>query len=268
MKKRFLTALAALFTSLAMHAQCELPNTAFQHGEKLVYELYFNWKLVWMKAGSAIFLTSKTTHQGQDAFRSYLITRTSSTLDDFFMMRDTLTGIFTHKNVPLYYCKGASEGGAYRRDEVWYKYPGGKSQIIQRYQNPKGEVTTQEHSSNECIYDMMSLMQRARSMKPSDFKKGEKKFFKMADGDDVIDVAVVYKGIEKTELKSGSDKYRCLVYSFIENEEGKDKEIIRFYITDDDNHIPVRLDMFLRFGTAKAYMISSSGLRHPVKSKI
>ncbi len=266
--KKIVTLVSIWLASLTIHAQHELPNTAFQHGEKLVYELYFNWKMVWMKAGSAIFLTNKTSHQGQDAFRSYLITRTSTTLDDFFMMRDTLTGIFTSNNVPLYYCKGASEGGDYRRDEVWYKYPNGKTHLVQRYQNPHGKVTTKEQTCQEGVYDMMSLMQRARSMKPSDFKKGEKKSFKMADGDDVIDVFVVYKGIEKTELKTGSDKYRCLVYSFMENEDGQDREIIRFYITDDDNHLPVRLDMFLRFGTAKAYMISSSGLRHPVKSKL
>lgn len=266
--KKVLTMLAAAIFSLNLHAQCELPNTAFKHGEKLVYELYFNWKMVWMKAGTAIFLTNKANYQGQEGFRSYLITRTSTTLDNYFSMRDTLSGIFTTNNVPLYYRKGAFEGGKYRCDEVWYKYANGKTNLTQRYQNPDGKVTTRENQSNECVYDMMSLMQRARSMKPSDFKKGEKKFFKMADGDDVVDVYVVYQGTEETELKSSKDKYRCIVFSFMQKEEGVDKEIIRFFITDDDNHLPVRLDMFLRFGTAKAYLLSSSGLRNPVKSKL
>ena len=266
--KKIFSFLAAMLFALNMQAQCELPNTAFQHGEKLTYELYFNWKMVWMKAGSAMFLTSKTSYQGQDAFRSYLITRTSTALDSYFTMRDTLSGIFTKNNVPLYYRKGAFEGGQYRCDEVWYKYAGGQTNVTQRYQNPEGKVSTKARKSSECVYDMMSLMQRARSMKVSDFKKGEKKYFKMADGDEVADVYIVYQGIEETTLKTNDEKYRCIVFSFMQAVDGKDKEIIRFFITDDDNHMPVRLDMFLRFGTAKAYLLSASGLKNPNNAKL
>lgn len=248
--------------TLGLRAQCPLKNTAFKHGEKITYELYFNWNFVWMKAGSAIFLTSKANYKGHEGFRSYLITRTSKSLDNYFMMRDTLTGIFTNDNVPLYYLKGAYEGKKYRRDEVWYNYEGGKTQITQRFQNPAGKVTTEKHSSQECVYDMMSLMQRARSMNASDFKKGQKKHFKMADGNDIDDVFVIYRGTETIAMKTGKRKYNCLVFSFMENEKGKDKEIIRFFITDDPNHVPVRLDMNLKFGTAKAYMLSCEGLRN------
>ena len=265
--KKFILSLFAMLTMLSASAQCPLKNTAFQHGEKIVYEMYFNWNFVWMKAGSAIFLTSKANYQGHDGFRSYLITRTSKALDNYFIMRDTLTGLFTNDNVPLYYCKGAYEGKKYRKDEVWYSYANGKTHITQRYQNPAGKVTTEEHTSADCIYDMMSLMQRARSMNASDFVKGEKKYFKMADGDDIDDVFVVFRGTETISLKTNKDKYRCLVFSFMENEDGKDKEIIRFFITDDDNHLPVRLDMYLKFGSAKAYMLNCEGLRNACKSK-
>jgi len=264
--KKILVSLLSFIYVLTSSAQCPLKNTAFQHGEKLTYEMYFNWNFVWMKAGTAIFLTSKSVYQGKDAFRSYLITRTSTTLDEYFCMRDTLTAMFTDQNVPLYYRKGANEGGKYRRDEVWYSYPDGNCHITQRYQNPSGKVTTQEHTQKECVYDMMTLMQRARSMNPSDFKVGEKKYFKMADGDDIDNVYVVYRGTEKTELKSNKKKYRCLVFSFMEDEDGKSKEIIRFFITDDANHMPVRLDMYLKFGTAKAYLLSAEGLRNPCTS--
>lgn len=265
--KRIITLALLVLCMLNVQAQCPLNNTAFQDGEKIGYELYFNWKFVWVKAGSAIFLTNKTVHKGQDAFRSYLITRTSKSLDNYFMMRDTLTGVFTTENVPLYYKKSAFEGKKYRKDEVWYDYSGGRVSLTQRYQNPAGQVTSQKHTSDDCIYDMMSLMQRARNMNVDDFKKGQKKYFKMADGDDIDDVFVIYKGKETISMKSGNTKYKCLVFSFMETEGGKDREIIRFFITDDANHLPVRLDMNLKFGSAKAYMISSSGLKNPNTAK-
>ena len=49
-------------------------------------------------------------------------------------------------------------------------------------------------------------------------------------------------------------KYDCLVLSYVEKDGNKDKEIVRFFVTDDVKHIPVRLDMFLRFGSAKAFL--------------
>ena len=72
----------------------------------------------------------------------------------------------------------------------------------------------------------------------------------------------------RTTIKADNDaKYRCLQLSYLEKEEGKYKRIVDFYVTDDDNHIPVRLDMFLRFGSAKAFLVSMKGIRNPVTSK-
>ena len=39
--------------ALPASAQCEAKNDAFQTGEHVMYDLYFNWKFVWVKAGLA-----------------------------------------------------------------------------------------------------------------------------------------------------------------------------------------------------------------------
>ena len=62
--------------------------------------------------------------------------------------------------------------------------------------------------------------------------------------------------------------YRCLVFSFVEYEGKKEKEVVTFYITDDLNHMPVRLDLFLNFGTAKAFLREHTPLRNPETSII
>jgi hypothetical protein len=64
---------------------------------------------------------------------------------------------------------------------------------------------------------------------------------------------LIYRG--KKEVKADNKKkYNCLVLSYVEKEDKKDKEIVRFYVTDDNRHVPIRLDMFLRFGSAKAFL--------------
>lgn len=248
--------------SLSLRAQCSAENTAFLPGEELTYDLFFNWKFIWVSAGSATMNIKETTWEGKPAYKGYLITRTSERLDHFFMMRDTLESIITPDMTPLYFKKGANEGGRYYVDEVWYSYPEGKTHLRQRYQGRDGQVSERTYDGTDCIYDMMSMLLRARSFRIEDIRKGQKLHFPMADGHKVENITLIYRGRETFRMKSTGKEHRCLVFSFVEYPEGKEKEIITFYISDDDNHIPVRLDLFLRFGTAKAYLRESKGLRH------
>ena len=54
--------LAALFAALPAHAQCSAVNKAFSPGEKVDYNLYFNWKFIWIKAGTACLTTDTATY--------------------------------------------------------------------------------------------------------------------------------------------------------------------------------------------------------------
>lgn len=250
------------------NAQCTAENTAFLPGEELSYDLFFNWKFIWVNAGTATMDIVQTKWEGKPALRGHLITRTSNKLDRFFMMRDTIRSIVTENMTPLYYKKGANEGGRYYVDEVWYSYPSGKTHLRQRYQDREGKVTEKTYDSPSCLFDMMSMLMRSRSFKAESFRKGEKMKFPMADGHKVENITLIYRGRENFRMKSSGITYRCLVFSLVEFPEGKEKEIITFYISDDDNHIPVRLDLFLRFGIAKAYLSKTKGLRHECTSII
>ena len=243
-------------------SQCTAENTAFRAGEELSYDLFFNWKFIWMNAGTASMRISQSSWEGKPAFRASLITRTSERIDRFFMMRDTMVSIVTEDMAPRYFKKAANEGGRYYVDEVWYAYPDGQTHLRQRYRNRDGQVSEKTYDSPKCLYDMLSMMLRARSFRADDFKKGQKLHPMMADGHKVEDITLIYRGRETFKMKRTGIAYRCLVFSFVEYPEGKEKEIITFYISDDDNHIPVRLDMFLRFGVAKAYLRESKGLRN------
>ena len=250
------------FPYCQVSAQCTAENTAFSAGEELSYDLFFNWKFIWLSAGTATMKITQTQYNGTPAYRTHLITRTSDRLDRFFMMRDTMQSIVTEDMTPRYFKKGANEGGRYYVDEVWYSYPDGQTHLRQRYQNRNGEVTEKTYDSPKCLYDMMSLLLRARSFRADNFHKGDKLHLPMADGHKVEDITLIYRGRENFRIKSSGITYRCLVFSFVEYPEGKEKEVITFYISDDENHIPVRLDLFLRFGVAKAYLNKSKGLRH------
>ena len=171
-----------LFAIVAASAQCSSRNTAFKSGETLMYDLYFNWKFVWVKAGTAYMNITQSTYNGKPAYKTYLITRGSQKADRFFVMRDTLLSYCDLDLVPRYFRKGAYEGSTYRRNEVWYSYSGGESHVKMRYQRNNNAPSIKNLHSHYCAFDMISMLLRARSFDPKDFKVGTRMRFLMADG--------------------------------------------------------------------------------------
>ena len=266
MNKKFLILL--LLQSLLIQTalgQCTYKNTAFKSGEYLSYNLYYNWKFVWVKAGTASMSLVRSNYNGIPAYRASLTTRGNRKVDEMFVLRDTLLCYSSTDMAPLYYRKGAREGKRYTVDEVFYNYKGGKCNVRQHRQHNNGEHTWKQNSYEDCIFDMLNMFLRARSFNPDGWKKGYILKFPIADGDDRTPAQLRYGGKSTIKADNGV-KYRCLQLSYMELEKGKYKEIVRFYITDDQNHIPVRLDMFLRFGAAKAFLVGMSGQRNPITS--
>lgn len=268
MKKIILSLCMALTMSLSAHAQCGITNTAFKSGEMLEYDLYFNWQFIWVKVGSAQMDTKLSKFEGKDAWKAYLITRGNSKLDKYFTMRDTLLSYCNTDLAPLYFRKGAEEGKRYYVDEIWYNYPSGYCQLKKHRIDADGEQHWKTSTYRSCIYDMMSIFLRARNFDGSKLKKGQVIPMPISDARNLSNSWLEFRGRENFKMNGTKEKFRCLVMSFYEREDGKSHELIRFYITDDQNHIPVRLDMFLNFGSAKAYLKSYKGVRSPMTSKL
>ena len=131
-------------------AQCKFRNTAFKSGEYLSYNLYFNWKFVWVKVGNASMSTVESKYHGKPAYRSSLITRSSANADKFFVMRDTLLCYNSLQMEPLYFRKGAREGDRYTVDEAFFSYPGGKTHLKQHQQKNNGTHVWHESKPTEC----------------------------------------------------------------------------------------------------------------------
>ena len=256
------------FLPFTSSAQCGIENNAFKSGEELAYDLYFNWKFIWVKVGTAEMDTKMAKFEGKDAWKSYLITRGNPKLDKFFVMRDTLLSYCNPDLSPLYFRKGAKEGDSYYVDEIWYSYPHGNCQLKKHRITSSGEHLWKTTTYKSCISDMMSIFLRARNFDASKMKKNETIPMPVSDAMGLSNSWLEFRGRENYKMSDTKEKFRCLVFSFYERDNGKSKELLRFWVTDDENHIPLRLDMFLSFGSAKAYLKSYKGVRSPMTAKI
>lgn len=265
--------LILLLLPLSLHSQPIAPegvNTAVGEAEVLQYDLYYNWKFLWVKAGSASMSVTRTFYEGEPAFRTRLLTRGSDRADRFFVLRDTLTSLVTSVDMlPRLYTKTDMEGEKYRQRFVRYSYSGKQSVAEQHYINPYGVSKWQTDRRDSVIYDMLSFLLRARSFDPSGWEEGRAIRFLMTDGGGVEEQTLIFRGRKTVNMHNNDARYNCLVLSFVEyDKKGKDHDIATFYVTDDLNHIPVRVDFFLSFGSSKAYLSGYTGLRNEMTARV
>lgn len=259
---------ALLLLPLGAAAQCPQENVAFKPGEDIRYDLYFNWKFIWKKVGTARFFTQLVRSSSGDHYRIRLVTGTAGFVDRFFRMRDTISSLTTLDLQPVYYRKAAAEGKNYYIDQAHFSYSGSRVSVKLHQRKNLQHDYYGEYDSTLCVFDMLTIMARARSWDASTLRPGDKIRFLMADGENVEKELLLYRGKETIESKDGHH-YRCLVFSFYEdNDEDRDRELIRFFITDDRNHLPIRLDMNLNFGSAKAFMHTVRGNRYPLTARV
>ena len=152
-------------------------------------------------------------------------------------------------------------------DEVCFDYTkDGKIKVDQQRRVRGRNTVTAKDIREDCVFDMLSILLQARSYDPKDYKVGDKILFPMATGRRIEEQTLIYRGKKNFEAEDGT-VYRCLVFSLVEyNKKGKEEEVITFFVTDDDNHLPVRLDLYLNFGSAKAFLKTVEGNRHPLTS--
>lgn len=266
MMKKVIFCIVLLIGSICMvKAQCGAVNDAIKPGESLSYELKFNWKFIWINAGWAKMTVNNSTFEGKPCLQTDLESYTNKKIDFFFKMRDTLTCITTEDLIPVYFRKGAEEGKRYTVDEVRFSYKNGKC-IVDQQRTLRGKTDKRHDEMPVCVYDMLSILLQARSYDPTYYKPGQKILFSMATGRAVEKQTLIFRRKENYTAENGVT-YRCLVFSLVEYDaKGKEKEVITFYITDDRNHLPVRLDMYLNFGSAKAFLTDIKGNKYPLTS--
>ena len=238
-----------------MLAVSELFAAQSWKNETLKYALYIGP----IKAGEASFVTKNTTFEGRKVVRMDLIARTTSAAEKIFSMNDTLTTYLDADNVrPVYFRKSCNEGGDIYTEYARFTYSqDGTCNAKMRKNYMDGRVKDKTQTSRTAVYDMVSVMGYARAMNTSGLTEGKHIDFRLVDAAEILDECLIYEGRETVKL-SGK-KYNCLVFKLVEPywEKGKNKfrDILTIYITDDNAHKIVQMDIKFKVGSAKAKLI-------------
>lgn len=267
MKNRLFLLLLAVMLALPLAAIKIKSKPSYKAGETLECVFYFNWKFVWVKAGGARLIIRDTIYNGQKAQYMSLLSSTNERADAFFRMRDTLTTIYLpgEEVRPLYYRKSSEQGKRSYLNEVWYNYlPSGKVAVQQSYARTERATVHRIDTCDTGVFDMMSMLAYARNFDFSTIRPGQRISYPIATGRRVEEQRLIYRGKERVKANNGLS-YDCLKISLVQlDDKGKERTIVNFFVTDDENHLPILLDLALNFGTAKARLSKKSGLMYPL----
>lgn len=249
-----------------LSAQCKIKNDYFQAGEEMTYDLYAKFGPIHTKAGKSILSTTADKYNNTNVYKISLIAESTGNVQKLFTLNDTLISYMTKELVPLAYVKNAHEGKDNVHETVNYTYSaGGKIDInVKRHKNGEDKFDN-NLTSNNCIYDMASVVMYARTLDYSKMKKGDDVDVEFMSGRKKVKMVIEHDGIENIKANNKVN-YECikLVLSISDDAFTNKQEAMRVYITNDKNRMPVRLDSQLKIGSTRAILKAYKGNKYPI----
>jgi hypothetical protein len=248
---------------------CEWNSSRFHHGERINYDIYYKWGLIFSKAGSASFEMSDTAWQSQNAWRYHLLFHSAGMLETFYKMRDTLTVYFSPSSRILFASKHTDEGGFYLLDELSFSRIGSKTSI-RSYRRTRTAVRIDTTlTTDACAYDMLGAVMYLRAIDWDGLRSGAEFPFLVPVGKEFVNARFRYAGLETVKTNE-SAKYNAhhFYIDVYDSAFAQSKEAAEVWVGDDRNHIPVRVRARLKVGAVEVYLKSSANLQYPSNCRI
>ncbi len=237
---------------------CGLPNQAFQAGESITFKVYYTLAGVYIAAGEATFTVALEELSGKPVYHVIGSGKNYSFLDNFFKVRDKYESyIDTATLQPMKFIRNVSEGSYRKYENVSF------NKTVHTAITNSGVFKTPD-----CIQDVLSTMYYARNIDFDKMKPGDKIPFSMFLDNQVYDLYIRYVGKETIKTKYG--KFRAIKIKplLIKGTIFEGGEKMTVWISDDANHIPVRVESPISVGSVKVDMMDFKNRRTPMSSLI
>ncbi len=260
MKKLLLIALTTLswMTLTAGDDFCGIRNTSFNNGEVISYNIFYSVAGIYVNAGTASFTVGLDKINNKPCYHVVGEGKSNSSYDWIFKVRDRYETYFDTSTLqPYKFIRNVDEGGYKKNENTTFN------------QETNTAITSAGvFKVPNCIQDVMSSIYYARNIDFSKYKKDDKIPFSMFLDNEVYNLYLRYLGKETVKTKYGkfnAIKFKPLLVKGTIFEGG---EKMTVWVTDDANHIPLRIESPIVVGTIKIDMMQYKNLRYPLSSLV
>ena len=215
------------------------------------FNLYLGLGPVKIPAGTAHLYDTDVIYEGRQAIRTAMEMSTNTTADKVFPLRDTIESYNTTSGESIYFRKTVNEGGKHNLETARFSKDNDRFIVnLTTWDMNTGNRTSQTTEWRPTrIFDLMSMIAFTQGFDTSDSEPGRTESLPMVNGNMVVQQYLVYTGNKKVKADNGKT-YDCMVISIRDYKEGKERETVKAYVTNDSKHTPVQLDIILGTGTS------------------
>ena len=237
---------------------CGVRNTAFQDGEVVTMKVFYSTLGMYIGAGEATFTTTIERFNGKPVYHCVGDGKSYTFFDNFFKVRDRYESyIDTATMLPYKFIRNVDEGGYKKYNNVTF------NQVANTAVTTNGVFKT-----SNCIQDVVSAVYYARNINFDKYKVDDKIPFDMFLDDEVYHMYIRYLGKEKIKTRYGkfnAIKFKPLLIKGTIFEGG---EKMTAWVSDDPNHLLLRVESPIAVGSIKVDMMGYRNLRYPLTSLI
>lgn len=250
-----------LFVSVSLTADndfCGVDNLSFNGNEQINFKIFYNVIGLYVDAGTASFTISNTKLNGNPVYHIVGLGTSNPSYDWIFRVRDRYeTYIDTSSLKPYRFVRHVEEGG-FRKDEL----------VTFNHQAQTAVSAKGTFKVPNCIQDVLSAIYYARNIDFSKHAVGEKIPFSMFIDDEVFNLYIRYLGKEVIKTKYGIFNAIKFKPMLISGTVFKGGEVMTVWVSDDGNHLPLRIESPISVGSVKIDMMKYKNLRYPFSSLI
>lgn len=237
---------------------CGATNMAFMGGERITFKVYYSVIGLYVDAGTAQFSVNKERYNNKFVYHIVGDGFSNPSYDWIFKVRDRYESyVDTLSLKPYKFIRNVDEGGYKKYENVTFNHEAGTAV------SERGVI-----SIPACVQDVISSVYYARNINYNKYKPGDKIPFSMFIDNEVYQMSIRYIGKETVKTKYG--KFRAIKIKPLLLKgsifEGGEKATV--WISDDQNHIPLRIESPISVGSVKIDMMGYRNLKYPLTSNI
>lgn len=271
MKTKFLK-IVAFFTisivlSLTSNAQYRsITNTAYKHGEKLTYVVYFDSFLTGkIKAAYGTFevLPKSENIGGRSCYHIVASGATYKKYNWAIYVNDRFDSYIDEQGqFPLMFLRRAREGKFTADQDIVFNHA---KKVAQFKDNKNNKVVT--YNIPEYVHDMISAGYYARNMDLSNFNANNPITLPFVFEDSLYSTTLMYDGL--TNLKIGLGTFNCIKLKpkVLVGTVFGEAYPLTIYVTNDKNRIPIYAKSSILVGNVKFELVNYSNIKNPMDAK-
>ena len=237
---------------------CGINNLCFSAGEVVSFKIFYNVIGLYVDAGNASFTVENTKLNNKPVYHVTGLGTSNPSYDWIFKVRDKYETFIDTATLKPYKFLRHVEEGKYRKNEA----------VLFNHNERKAVSTRGTFPINECMQDVLSSIYYARNIDFSKYKVGDKIPFSMFLDDESHNLYIRYAGKEMIKTRYG--KFNAIKFKpmLVKGTIFEGGEMMSVWVSDDPNHIPLRIESPISVGSVKVDMMGYRNLRYPLKSMI